>query len=77
MIDDSGTVSLSPTDEDLAEALHILGGLSPALLHREAWYTLIAESDRRLQKAERGTIQLTLGVFENLPLAVRELLKGD
>jgi hypothetical protein len=77
MIDASETVSLSPTDENLAEALHILGGLSPALLHREAWYTLVAESDRRRQKAERGTIQLRRGAFENLPLAVQELLKGD
>jgi hypothetical protein len=44
MTDDSGTVSMSPTDADLAEALHILARLSPALLRREAWNTLIDES---------------------------------
>ena len=66
--------TISTADLDLESAVKILKDMSPLVLYREAWETLMAERARREFRAPCAPINLGRAAFDGLPEGVKALL---
>jgi hypothetical protein len=69
------TLGFTISTADLESAVKISKDMSPLVLYREAWETLMAERARREFRAPCAPINLGRAAFDGLPEGVKALLE--